>query len=170
MNNIQSHIFDTYFKYYIDLAGNENYITILNSSFKEVVTLISSLTEEQANYKYHDNKWTIKELLLHIVDTERIFCERALRFARNDNTNLPGFNHNEYVKYSNANARCIKSILEEYKTVRQATTSLFENFSKEMLTRNGTANGNKLTVLSIAYIIVGHEKHHLKVIKEKYLN
>ncbi|MCB0380731.1 MAG: DinB family protein, partial [Flavobacteriales bacterium] len=105
---------------------------------------------------------TIKELLVHIIDTERIFCERALRFARQDKTELPGFDHDLYVLNSGANQRTLKDILKEYKAVRKSTLTLFSNFNEKMLNQSGTANGNKLT-------ISGHELHHLNILKEKYL-
>jgi hypothetical protein len=140
----------------------------LKKSLKEVKSFVKNLTEEQGNFAYAKKKWTVKELLVHIMDTERIFCERALRFARNDKKELPGFDHDVFVINSAANQRTLKDILKEYKTIRKSTLALFSSFTPEMLEKGGSANGNKLTVLSIGYIISGHELHHLNILKEKY--
>lgn len=168
MKTLQNHNFAEYFKYYISLVEEDDLQKALKISYKEVKHLVKSLSEEQGNFAYAKKKWTIKELLVHIMDTERIFCERALRFARKDKTALPGFDHDVFVKNSDANQRTLKDILKEYKTIRKSTLALFESFTPEMLELGGTANGNKITVLSIGYIISGHELHHLNVIKEKY--
>lgn len=169
MNAIKDHEFAEYFNHYISLVNEENFLKALKISHKEVKKVIKNLTEEQGNYAYAKKKWTIKELLVHIIDTERIFCERALRFSRKDKTDLPGFDHDLYVLNSGANNRTLYDILKEYKTVRKSTLSLFKTFSEEMLKQGGTANGNKLTVHAIGYIISGHELHHLNILKEKYL-
>lgn len=166
---IAKHDFAEYFINYINLVTEENVLQALKSSHKEMKHLISFLSEEQGNSAYAKNKWTIKELLIHSMDTERIFCERALRFARKDKTELPGFDHDVFVLNSNANHRTLKDILKEYKSIRKSTILLFKNFTPEMLEHGGVANGNKLTVLSIGYIISGHELHHLNVIKAKYI-
>lgn len=169
INAIATHDFAEYFNNYINLVTEEDVIKALKSSYKEMKHLISFLNEEQGNSAYAKNKWTIKELLVHVMDTERIFCERALRFARKDKTELPGFDHDVFVLNSNANNRTLKSILKEYKIIRKSTLALFKNFTPEMLEQGGIANGNKLTVHSIGFTISGHELHHLNVIKTKYL-
>lgn len=166
---IATHDFAEYFNNYINLVTEENVIKALKSSYKEMKHLIGYLSEEQGNYAYDKKKWTIKELLVHVMDTERIFCERALRFARKDKTELPGFDHDVFVLNSNANQRALKDILKEYKTIRKSTLALFKNFTPEMLEQGGVANGNKLTVHAIGFVISGHELHHLNIIKEKYL-
>lgn len=166
---IATHDFAKYFNNYINLVTEENVIKSLKYSYKEVKNLMKSLNEEQGNFSYAKNKWTIKELLVHVMDTERIFCERALRFARKDKTELPGFDHDVFVLNSNANQRTLKDILKEYKTIRKSTLALFKNFTPEMLEQGGVANGNKLTVHTIGFVISGHELHHLNVLKAKYL-
>ena len=120
-------------------------------------------------FRYAENKWTIKEILVHIMDDERIFMYRALRIARNDKTPLPGFEQDDYVPYSRANERSLANIFREYKTVRNATLSLFNSLSKEDLMRVGTANNHHVNVRALAYHIAGHELHHLNIIKERYL-
>jgi hypothetical protein len=169
MNTIKDHDFAEYFNNYIRLVTEEDVHKALKNSYKEVKKVIKNLNEEQGNFAYAEKKWTVKELLVHIIDTERIFCERALRFARQDKTDLPGFDHDLYVLNSGANQRTLNDILKEYKTIRKSTLSLFKTFNEEMLTQGGTANGNKLTVHAIGYIISGHELHHLNILKEKYL-
>ena len=170
MITIKEHDFAAYFNTYIDLVIEENVLKALKSSYQETKHLINFLSEEQGNYAYAKKKWTIKELLIHCIDTERIFCDRALRFARKDTNELPGFDHDIFVLNSNAKNRSLKDILKEYKTVRKSTISLFSNFNDKMLKQGGFANGNKLTVHAIGYIISGHEIHHLNILKEKYLN
>lgn len=169
MKTLKGHNFAEYFKYYVSLVKEENIEKSLKDSYGLIKSTIENLDEEKGIYAYGKDKWSIKELLVHIIDTERIFCERALRFARNDKTELPGFDHDEYVKFSNANNRTLKSILKEYKAQRKSTIQLFKNFNDEMLKKSGKANGNELTVLTIAYIISGHELHHLEILKTKYL-
>jgi uncharacterized damage-inducible protein DinB len=141
----------------------------LNDNFIATKELILSLPEEKLDYKYAENKWTIKEILVHIIDGERVFAYRALRFARNDATELPGFEQDDYVLYSRANERSIEDILEEYEAVRNATIALFKGLPEDSFLRIGTANDNQATVRALAYQIAGHELHHMKVIKEKYL-
>jgi len=169
MKDIKKHNFAEYFNYYIGLADEGDISLALKASYKKTKNLIVDLTEEQGNFSYGKGKWSIKELLCHMMDTERIFCERALRFARKDKTDLPGFDHDIFVVNSGANERTLKSIMKEYKIIRKSTIALFKSFSPEMLELSGTANKNKLTVLSIGYIIAGHETHHRNVLIEKYL-
>jgi len=132
--------------------------------------LVSGIPDEKWNYVYAPGKWTIKEVLVHIIDDERIYAYRALRFGRGDTTDLPGFEQEDYVPYSRANQRSVKSILKEYATVRKATLSLFKSFSEEDLLRKGTANNNVSSVRGLLYHLAGHELHHLEIIKEKYLS
>jgi uncharacterized damage-inducible protein DinB len=131
--------------------------------------LIGSLPEERLTYRYAEGKWTIKETLLHIVDDERIYAYRALRFARNDRTELPGFEQDDYALHSAANDRAIADLLEEFATVRAATISLYRGLGGGALTRAGVASGNHMSVRAIAYHIAGHEMHHLNIIRERYL-
>lgn len=167
---LNNHNFSDYFKYYIGLVNDNNdVITALEQTHKKTNELIDLITEEHGNYAYAEGKWTIKELLVHLIDTERIFCNRALRIARNDKTDMPGYDHDAYVPFSGANERTICDIYKEFNEVRESTISLFKSFTPEMLARSGTANGNALTVLAIGFIMSGHEIHHVKVMEEKYL-
>ncbi|MGB6268909.1 MAG: DinB family protein, partial [Olleya sp.] len=115
------------------------------------------------------DKWNIKEIINHLIDSERIFCYRALRFARQDNTALSGFNENDYVDFSHAKNRTIDSLIEEYKTVRQATITLYNSFTDESLLFRGIAGSGEVSVRALGFLIIGHEKHHINVIKQRYL-
>jgi len=131
--------------------------------------LLDNLTEAQAEKAYAPGKWTLKEMLAHQIDTERIFAYRAMRFARGDRQDLPGFDQDEYVAHSGANARTLQSLLAEYDATRAATIALFDSFGEEQLDRRGTANGGPATVRALLFIVPGHELHHLRLIQERYL-
>jgi uncharacterized damage-inducible protein DinB len=142
----------------------------LRDGFNSIQKLILPLPEEKLLYRYATNKWTIKEVLVHLIDDERIYAYRALCFARNEKTPLPGFEQDDYIAASNANDRSLKNILQEYEAVRNATIALYEGLDDGALVRSGIANNNKATVRALGYHIVGHEFHHVNIIKEKYLN
>lgn len=159
-----------YASMYIDLLPDDGLLLKhLKDNLNQVKALISAFPEEKWSYRYAPDKWTIKEVLVHIIDDERIYAYRALCFARNEKTSLPGFEQDEYVLYSNANERSIGNIMEEYEAVRFATIALFNGFDQTALLRQGVANKNKATVRALGYHIAGHELHHINLIKEKYL-
>jgi len=141
----------------------------LKENYKKVNQFILSLHPDKLTYRYAENKWTIKEILVHIMDDERIYAYRALRIARNDKTPLPGFEQEDYIPFTRANQRSLASIFREYKTVRNATLSLFSSLSNEDLLRVGTANDHPVSARALAYHIAGHELHHLNIIAERYL-
>ncbi len=141
----------------------------LEDNLKATKDFILSLPEEKLTYRYAEGKWTIKEILVHIIDDERIYAYRALRFARNDKTDLPGFEQDDYALHSGANERDINDILKEFDTVRHATISLFEGFDHEALLRAGVADGKVMSVRAAAYHIAGHEMRHINIIRERYL-
>lgn len=162
--------FPPYASMYIQLLpGDGLLLKHLQDNFVTTKKLILSLPEQKLTYRYAENKWTIKEILVHIIDDERIYAYRALRFARNDKTALPGFEQDDYALYSRANERSIENILEEYEAVRNATIALFNGLPEDSFLRMGTANNNKATVRALAYHLAGHELHHINIIKEKYL-
>ena len=134
-----------------------------------VKALVENLTDEQALFRYAAGKWSIKESLVHMIDTERIFAYRALRISRNDQTPLPGFEQDDYVPNSGADARTLASILREYDTVRAATLSLFDSFTPDVYERTGLASGGPLSIRALAHIIPGHEAHHINLFRERYL-
>jgi len=141
----------------------------LADNLKATTEFVLAIPEEKLAFRYAAGKWTIKEILVHVVDDERIYAYRALRFARNDKTELPGFEQDDYAFYSGANRREITDILNEFAAVRQATITMFEGFDDQALIRAGTANGKIMSVRAAAYHIAGHEMRHLNIIKERYL-
>jgi hypothetical protein len=141
----------------------------LQENFEATRKFILSLPEEKHLHRYAAGKWTIKEVLVHIIDDERIFAYRALCFARNDKNKLPGFEQDEYAAYSNANNRGIEDIIHEFESVRRATITLFESFDEQALFREGISNNNRATVRALGYHLAGHELHHIQIIREKYL-
>lgn len=158
-----------YFDRYIGLSTSHDLETTLVESHNHFVQLIQSLSEENMNFAYAEEKWTIKELVQHLIDTERIFVYRALRFARNDKTELPGYDHENYGKESNANEKSKDELLREFVAVHRATILFFNELSNESLNRKGKASGEEMSVSTIAHIIAGHTQHHLSIIEEKYL-
>ena len=141
----------------------------LQKNLKETRAFLLSLPEDKLLYRYAEGKWTIKEIVQHITDDERIYAYRALRFARNDLTELPGFDQDEYTRYAGANGRSLDDLLEELSTVRAATLSLYSGLGDDTLTQAGIASGNPMSVRAIAYHIAGHELRHMNIIRERYL-
>jgi len=141
----------------------------LRAIASEFHAVFDHLREDQAEKAYAEGKWTLKEMLQHQIDTERIFAYRAMRFARADGQDLLGFDQDSYVANSGANARSLASLLAEYDATRAATQALFDSFTEEQLDRRGTANGGPATVRALLFIVPGHELHHLNVLRERYL-
>lgn len=160
-----------YTSIYIDLLPDDGRVLEhLWSGFENTKALARPLGEEQLLYRYAPGKWTIKEILAHIVDDERIYAYRALRFARGDHTELPGFEQDEYAALSAANARSLTSIFVEYEAVRRSTIALFNGLGDEAFSRCGQADGKPMSVRAAVYHIAGHELHHLQIIRDRYLN
>ena len=158
-----------YFKVYIDLVDEETLAAAFTNQSIVIRDLLPSITEEKSVFAYAPGKWTLKEMLQHLIDAERIFSYRAVCFARKESQVLPGFNENDYAASSFANDRTWDSLLEEFVAVRRSTLLLFNSFNAEMLATTGKAGNNELSVQQVGYIIVGHFKHHIKIIKERYL-
>lgn len=157
-----------FYKGYVDKVDSDNVLEVLKDQMHETYTLINSLTAKQAAYRYAAGKWTVKEVIGHLVDSERIFAYRALCIARGEQQNLPGFDQEEYVEQGNFKDRRLKNIGDEYFSLRNANIAMFNSFSEETLLRKGKANGYDCSVRALAYIIAGHERHHLDVLKDKY--
>lgn len=168
-NRLPASHYDPYFKQYIDLVEEDTLNDAFKSGMLNTETFYKSISEDVWSYKYAEEKWTPKEILLHTMDTERIFCYRALYIARSEQAKLNGFDENLFAENSNANSRSVKSLLHEYASVRTATISLFESFSEKILNKTGIANDKPLSVKAAGYIICGHELHHINIIKERYL-
>ena len=154
---------------YIGLLPDDGLILKhLRDNLAATTDFIRALPEEKLSYRYAEGKWTIKEILAHIIDDERIYAYRALRFARNDQTELPGFEQDAYALESHANERTIEDLLEEFAAVRNSTIALFDSFDGQALPRSGVASGNVMSVRAAAYHIAGHELRHMNIIKERY--
>lgn len=155
---------------YIGLLPDDgSVLSHMRTNLEATREFLLSLPEQKLLYRYADEKWTIKEIVQHITDDERIYAYRALRFARNDTTELPGFNQDEYTRVAGANQRTLQALLSEFATVRKGTISLFEGLGDETMTRSGVASGNVMSVRAIAYHIAGHELRHMNIIRERYL-
>lgn len=155
---------------YIDLLPDDGQVLRhLKSNFEQVRRLVSSLSEDHLLFRYAAGKWSIKEILVHVVDDERIYAYRALRFARGDRTELPGFEQDDYARTSGADERPLASIFAEYEAVRQGTVAMFDGLPAEAFERSGIADGKVMSVRAAAYHIAGHELHHLNLIRERYL-
>lgn len=160
-----------YFEQYIKLVSTDELSIIenLESSQNKFEKLLRNLPKEKHDYSYAEGKWTLKELIQHIIDTERIFCYRALCFARNDKTLLPGFDQDVFVENDNANDRNYYDLLDEMDILRKSTIQLYKSFSDEALLRIGVASGNNISVRALGYLFSGHQIHHLNIVKERYL-
>lgn len=158
-----------FYKNYVLNVQHLNMLDALKSSGTLTAGLVLAIPEELGAYRYAPEKWSIKELICHMLDAERIFAYRALRFARNDETPLAGFEENLYAPEANAHGRSLQQIVNEMKNLRASTIDLFASFTAEMLDRKGTANKNTISVINIGYVIAGHETHHRNVLTERYL-
>ncbi len=160
--------YPAYFQKYVALVPEDDLITAFTNQLPAIQQLLSVISEEKSNYAYDTGKWTLKELLQHIIDTERIFNYRALCFSRKETVSLPGFEENDYAANSNANARNWQDLVDEFIAVRTSTELLFKSFTDEMLETSGTSNNNPATVNSIGFITLGHFYHHKNIIEERY--
>ena len=160
--------FQKYIQRYLDLIPSENWVDEMKSSGTKTLEFYDSLTPEQAEYTYAEGKWTLKELLQHLIDAERIFAYRALRFSRKDKTELPGWDEELYAKHY-PKERSLKSLMDEFDAVRRSSVLFFENLNAEQLAESGVANGNEISVETLGKLTVGHNIHHLNFIRERYL-
>lgn len=168
-SDLNNNEYADYYNSYINKANSLELVEGLKQSGSDVLSFLKLIPDNKHEYAYSDGKWTIKELLLHIIDAERVFVYRALRFARMDDTELPGFDENYYTKQSQANTYSWTTLLKSYELLRASTVNLFESFSPQMLLQIGKASGSDMSVRAIGFVIIGHEKHHVDVIKERYL-
>ncbi|MFL0352512.1 DinB family protein [Xanthomarina sp. GH4-25] len=154
---------------YINKSGSEGLISGLESSLKEVLAFFNSIPEDKLGFSYDVGKWTIKDIMQHLIDSERVFAYRALRFARQDKTPLPGFEENAYAQTAQANSKSREDLLNEYQLVRGSSIMLFKSFNNDILKLIGSASNSDMSVRAIGFVIVGHEKHHIDIIKSRYL-
>lgn len=158
-----------FYKGYIEACIETDLIEALKNGLAETADLINSIPGEKENYAYAEGKWTVKEVLVHIIDAERVFGYRAMRFSRLDETPLAMFKENHYTPNSNAAARSILSIKKEFEGLRNSNIELFNGMNQQMLDFIGIANNSKMSVKAIGWMIAGHAKHHIKILKERYL-
>lgn len=157
-----------YFGRYIKQVPEENAFEVLKNAMQSSVVYMKKLTPDDWNHRYADDKWSVKEVWIHILDTERIFAYRLLRIGRGDKTPLAGFEQDDYIIPSKANERTIESIISEYEAVRNNTLALVENLPESAWDEMGTASNNPISARAFAFIIAGHERHHLMGLKENY--
>ena len=158
-----------YYEKYVSRVPEGNILETLNEQITATQKVFGEISEEKSKFRYADGKWSIRELLGHIIDTERVFAYRALRFSRNDKTALPGFEQDDFVPNSNHDNVLLKDLVEEFTLVRKSNLKLFASFTEEMWLRIGTASENAMSVRAVAYNLAGHVIHHTNVLKEKYL-
>ena len=154
---------------YIESLDDITLLDELEISLHDFIKFVQNIPMDKFDYRYAENKWTIKDIIQHIIDAERIFGYRALRISRNDKTPLPGFEENEYAQNTNAINRSIQELLTELSAVRHSNLLLFKSLSDEQLTKLGTASNHTISVRAIGFLIIGHQKHHQKVFQERYL-
>lgn len=158
-----------YYDKYVSLIKDGDILTTLNQQLDQSLALLANISEERANFRYGPDKWSIKEVLGHLIDTERIFAYRALRFARNDTTNLPGFDQDDYIRNASFDDCTLNELAAEFAHVRRSNLSLFKHLDEEAWKRKGAANDSEVSVRALAYIIAGHELHHMDILHRRYL-
>lgn len=161
--------YSPFYQTYIDTLGDVELMDIHQKQLQNFPEFIESIPDTKLNYAYDEGKWTVAEVLIHLIDAERVFQYRALRFSRGDLTPLPGFDQDNFVPNSNANRRSKESIAAEYKAVRKSTIALFSNFDRQTLQKKGIASNAEMSVAALGFIISGHQKHHRNIIRERYL-
>ena len=161
--------YPTFYTSYIQALENVELIEELEICVHDFIKFVQNIPMEKFDYRYAEDKWTIKEIIQHLIDAERIFSYRVLRISRNDKTPLPGFDENMYVKNTNASDRSVQDLLSELAVVRQSTIFLYKSLSQEQLTRTGIASEKEVSVRAIGFIIIGHQKHHQNIFQERYL-
>ncbi|MES2543286.1 MAG: DinB family protein [Bacteroidota bacterium] len=168
-NQLPVNEYASYFSAYIQTLEDVELIEELEICIHDFIRFVQNIPMDKFDYRYAEGKWTIKDIIQHMIDAERIFTYRAVCISRNDKTPLPGFEEDDYVLNTDANSRGIQGLLEELAAVRQSTIFLFKSFSPEQLERIGTASGKEVSVRAIGFILIGHQKHHQKIFQERYL-
>ena len=158
-----------YYGKYIALVPENDAVAALENQIAEALGVLRTIPEAKGDHRYGPDKWTIKEVLGHLADGERVFAYRALRFARKDQTPLPGFEENDYVPAGNFGARSLADLIGELQVVRGATITLFRSLDADAWSRDGEASNNRMSVRALAYVIAGHGRHHMEILKTRYL-
>lgn len=158
-----------YYHKYVEKVPDGNIIEILETQLETMINFFSKITEEKSKFRYAQNKWSIREVLGHIIDAERVFSYRALRFSRNDKNPLHGFDENRYIQNSNYDIILLQKLIEEFASLRRTNIYMFKGFTEKMWLAKGIASDNEVSVRGLAYIIVGHAEHHMRIVEERYL-
>jgi uncharacterized damage-inducible protein DinB len=166
---ISSGEYKPYYDLYLQRVSSETTLIEALDQKEELINFFNTIPKDKLDYRYAPNKWTPKQVLQHLIDTERIFMNRALRFARKDFTDLPGYDENHYAEHCFSNKRTIDGLLEEFQALRISSIFLFKSFENEMLTNIGKASGGPFSVRVSPFILCGHQRHHIHIIKERYL-
>jgi len=161
--------YDPYYQAYISRVPDGSLLTILDDQGRETQRLLAGIADAKALHRYAPGKWSVKEVVGHVTDAERIFAYRALRFARGDRTPLSGFDENVYAPAGKFDARPLADLAAELDAVRRATLALFGGLDAATLERRGPANQHEISVRALAYVIAGHERHHVAILRERYL-
>jgi uncharacterized damage-inducible protein DinB len=159
-----------YYAQYVAAAGSGDPLESLEAQLTDIDEVLGSLTDAQAGFRYAPGKWTIRQVLSHMSDAERVFAYRALRFGRGDETPLPGFDQTQWEAFTNADARDLSALVAEFRAIRAASIQLFRGLPPEAFTRGGVASDNPVTVRALLYIMLGHVAHHLGILRERYLS
>jgi uncharacterized damage-inducible protein DinB len=168
-NQLPVNEYASFYASYIQAAANVELIEELEICLHDFIKFVQNIPMDKFDFRYAEGKWTIKDIIQHLIDAERVFSYRALRISRNDKTPLPGFEENDYVNNTNANGRSIQDLLTEFSAVRQSTLLLYKSFSDEQLKRIGIASNKEISVRALGFVTIGHQKHHQKVFAERYL-
>jgi hypothetical protein len=158
-----------YYGRYVSLVPEGDILETLTRQLDSTLSLLGGIDEEKAAWRYAADKWSIKELVGHIIDTERIFAYRALRFARNDRTELSGFEQDDYARYAGFDRRSLRDIVQEFEFVRRANLLMLNHLDNEAWQRRGVASGGEVSVRALAFIMAGHEQHHMQILRTRYL-
>ncbi len=169
MNRPEKEEYAEYYETYVSLVEETDIVFALEKQSSEWQNLFAEISAEKVDFRYAEGKWSIKEVVGHLIDGERVFAYRALRFSRNDKTSLPGFEQNSYVANSNFSNAEFTDLVEELSLLRQANILFFKNLSDEAWLRTGTASEAEVSVRALAYIMVGHIRHHAKILRSRYL-
>jgi len=160
----------SYYQRYTDLVPDGDIVTTLKRQMDQTLTLLRRIDENRGSYRYAPDKWSIKQLIGHVIDAERVFAYRALRFARSDSQAIPGFDQDQFMSGANFDDQLLEDLIDEYEHVRRATIALLKPLSDEAWMRRGTASDNEVSVRALAHIMAGHELHHVQILKTRYLN
>ena len=164
----QSSEYAPFYHGYVASVPDGDVVALMRASGRELLDTVATIPEDRGGFRYGEGKWSIREMLGHIIDAERIFAYRALRIARGDTTPLASFDENEYVKTAGSETRTLSNLARELGAVREASVQLFESFADDAWGRSGVASGKNISVRALAYITAGHAMHHLKILRERY--